>query len=259
VIDFHDRVAVVSGVGPGLGRDLALTFARAGADIVLLSRTASYLEEVAVEVEQTGRKALCVPADITSSDDCERVAAEAVGMFGHIDAIVHNAYVGLPFERLEDADIEVWRTMMDVNTFGALRLTQAALPAMKERGGAIVFINTQQIRRVFEARGPYAISKAALFTAAQVLAKELGRYRIRVNSVVVGWMDGPPLQRYFDEIAARDGIPVAEQRAAVAAMNPLGVIPSCSDPANAALFLASDYAGSITGQSLDVNAGETCS
>jgi NAD(P)-dependent dehydrogenase (short-subunit alcohol dehydrogenase family) len=257
-ISFAGRTALVSGIGPGLGRELALRFARAGADVVLAARTASYLDEVAAEVEALGRVAVPVPADITNAEDCARIAQVALAATGRIDAVVHNAYVGLPFTRFEDADLAQWRAMMDVNTFGALRVTQAVLPALRAQGGSVVFINTQQIRRVFASRGSYAVSKAALFTAAQVLAKELGPDRIRVNSVVVGWMDGPPLQGYFESVAASDGgASVAEQRAQVEATNPLGMIPGSVDAASAALFLASDLAAAITGQSLDVNAGET--
>jgi NAD(P)-dependent dehydrogenase (short-subunit alcohol dehydrogenase family) len=236
-----------------------LRFAAAGADVVLAARTASYLDEVATEVEALGRVAVPVPADITSAADCARIAETALATTGRIDVVVHNAYVGLPFARFEDSDLAQWRSMMDVNTFGALRVTQAVLPALRVRGGAVVFINTQQIRRVFASRGSYAISKAALFTAAQVLAKELGPDRIRVNSVVVGWMDGPPLQGYFESVAAGGGASVAEQRAQVESTNPLALIPSSADPAGATLFLASDLAAAVTGQSLDVNAGETFS
>lgn len=258
-ISFAGRTALVSGIGPGLGRELALRFASAGADVVLAARTQSYLDEVAAEVDALGKVAVAVPADITNAKDCAGIAQAALAATGRIDVVVHNAYVGLPFTRFEDADLTQWRSMMDVNTFGALRVTQAVLPALRVRGGSVVFINTQQIRRVFASRGSYAISKAALFTAGQVLAKELGPDGIRVNSVVVGWMDGPPLQGYFNSVAADGGATVAEQRAQVESTNPLGLIPGSADAAGAALFLASDLAAAITGQSLDVNAGETMS
>jgi NAD(P)-dependent dehydrogenase (short-subunit alcohol dehydrogenase family) len=122
-------------------------------------------------------------------------------------------------------------------------------------GGSIVFINSMVIRKILPNQGGYAASKGALMTAAQVLAKELGPHRIRVNSVVPGWMWGPSVEGWF-EMRAKQGPSVQEQYDAIAKDIPLGMIPPDDDVANAVVFFASDLSAVVTGQSLDVNGGE---
>ncbi len=188
-----DRVAIVSGVGPGLGRHVALALAREGAHVVLAARTAARLEEVAAEVQSAGRRALCIPTDIASREQCERLAAAAQQGFGRIDVLVHNAFRGGPEPPAAEADLEDWRKTFEINVFGSMLLTQAVVPHMREAGGgSIVFVNSMSMRVIQPGFGGYAASKGALMVVAQTLAKELGPYRIRVNSVVPGYIWAPP-------------------------------------------------------------------
>ena len=252
-----DKVAIVSGVGPGLGHQIALAFAREGADVVLGARTESYLDEVAAKIEATGRRALAVPTNIVKPDACARIVAEAVEKFGRVDCLVNCAFRPDPFQRFEDVDLEIWRKIFDVNVFGTLQLTQAVLPQMKAQGGgSIVFISSMSMRKIRPAEGGYAASKGALMTAAQVLAKELGPYKIRVNSVVPGWMLGPPVEMYLEFAAAGNGTSREEEYAKIVAEIPLGAIPPDEECANAVVFFASDLSAVVTGQALDVNGGE---
>lgn len=251
------KVAVVSGVGPGLGREVALAMAREGAHVVLGARNQSRLDAVAAEVAALGGRAVPVPADVTDPAQAQRLVAAGLEAFGRLDVLVSNAFVPDVFQPFESVDLETWRRIMDVNCFGALRVAQAAVPHMREGGGgAIVFVGSMIVRKPLPRQGGYAVSKAALMTAAHVLAKELGPYNIRVNSVVPGWMWGPSVEGYFQAVAARTGRSVEEQYAEVAKDIPLGVIPTDEDCANAVVFLASDLAAAVTGQSLDVNGGE---
>jgi NAD(P)-dependent dehydrogenase (short-subunit alcohol dehydrogenase family) len=138
----------------------------------------------------------------------------------------------------------------------SLQLTKEVIAPMKAQGGgSIVFINSMIIRKILPYQGGYAASKGALMTAAQVLAKELGPHRIRVNSVVPGWMWGPSVEGLF-EMRAKGGPSVQEQYDTIAKDIPLGVIPPDDDVANAVVFFASDMSAVVTGQSLDVNGGE---
>jgi NAD(P)-dependent dehydrogenase (short-subunit alcohol dehydrogenase family) len=252
-----DKTAIVSGVGPGLGKEIALAFAREGADVALGARTESYLEEVRGEIEALGRRAVHARTDITDQDQCDALVAAAIEAFGHLDVLAHNAFAPDVFQLFEDVDLGAWRQIMDVNLFGSLQLTKAALPAMKEQGsGSIVFVNSMIIRKVLPLQGGYATSKGALMTAAQVLAKELGPHGIRVNSIVPGWMWGPNVQGYFSMMESQTGKSVQEQYDEVASQIALGEIPPDEDCANAAVFFASDLSRVITGQSLDVNGGE---
>ena len=251
------KVAIVSGVGPGLGREIALEFAREGADVALGARTESYLREVAAEVEALGRRAIAVPTDITDQDHCNRLVDATVDGFGGVDVVVHNAFASSKFRTFEDADLRDWRAVMDVNLFGSLQLTKSVLPAMKARGGgSIVFVNSMIVRKPLPTQGSYATSKGALMTAAQILAKELGVYGIRVNSMVPGWMMGPAVDGYFALMERTTGATPQETYDSVAAEIALGTIPTDDDCAKVAVFLASDLSSAMTGQSVDVNGGE---
>jgi len=252
-----DKVAIVSGVGPGLGKEIALAFAREGADVALGARTESYLREVQGDIESLGRRAVYAPTDITDQAQCDRLVQETVDALGRVDVLVHNAFAPDAFQLFEDVDLAAWRHIMDVNLFGSLQLTKPVIPHMKEQGGgSIVFVNSMIIRKVLAYQGGYATSKGALMTAAQVLAKELGPHGIRVNSIVPGWMWGPSVEGYFAMQEKTTGKSVQEQYDEVASQIALGEIPPDDDCANAAVFFASDLSSVITGQSLDVNGGE---
>jgi NAD(P)-dependent dehydrogenase (short-subunit alcohol dehydrogenase family) len=252
-----EKVCIVSGVGPGLGKEIALAFAREGADVALGARTESYLKEVQAEVEALGRRAVSVPTDITKVDECRRLVDATVAELGRLDVLVNNAFMSDPFERFEDVDLAKWRRIMDVNLFGSLELTHATIPVMKQQGsGSIVFVNSMIMRKVLPIQGGYATSKGALLTAAQALAKELGPHGIRVNSIVPGWMWGPSVEGYFKMMEAQTGKSMQESYDEIASQIPLGEIPPDEDCANAAVFFASELSSVITGQALDVNGGE---
>jgi NAD(P)-dependent dehydrogenase (short-subunit alcohol dehydrogenase family) len=250
------KVVIVSGVGPGLGREIAVALAREGAAVVMGARTEPYLEEVASDIERSGGRVRYARTDITDVDQCQGLVASALRAFGRVDCLVNNAFRFDAFQAFEDVDLAEWRRIFDVNVFGSLQLTKQVVPPMKAQGGgSIVFINSMIIRKILPRQGGYAASKAALMTAAQVLAKELGPYHIRVNSVVPGWMWGPSVEGWFQARAAR-GVSVQEQYDAIARDIPLGIIPTDDDCAKAVVFFASDLSAVVTGQSLDVNGGE---
>ena len=117
-------VMVVSGIGPGLGRSIALQAARAGADVVLAARTAARIEEVAGEVTALGRRALAVPADITDQDSAAGVMEAALAEFGRVDTLVNNAFAIPPLTSLAEADLDAIRQAFDTNVVGTLRMTR---------------------------------------------------------------------------------------------------------------------------------------
>lgn len=252
----EDRVAIVSGIGPGMGRDISLAFAREGAHLVLGARTEAMLEKVAAEVEALGRRAVWRPTDIADEAQCLALAEAARRKLGRIDVLVNNAFVQPPFETIEDNALETWRTAFEVNVFGTLAMTKAVIPAMKEqRSGSIVFVNSMSMRRIQPLFGAYAATKAALLSASRTLARELGGFGIRVNSVVPGYIWGPSLEWYFGELAKQQGCTPEEVYAGVASETCLNHIPTSAEIAGAVVFLASDLSRVVTGQALDVNAG----
>lgn len=252
----QNRVAIVSGIGPGMGRDISLAFAEQGADLVLAGRTPSKLEELAREIEALGRSALCVVTDITQQADCLNLVQKAKERYRHIDVLVNNAFHPSDFAFFEKDDIDNYRTPIEVNTLGTLRLTQAVLPVMKaQRRGSIIMINSMVIRDVLPTMTAYAVSKAGLMAATQGIAREVGRYGIRVNSVVPGYIWGESLETYFKMQASQRGVDPKVVYDETAVHTALGKIPDSKEIAGAVVFFASDLACAVTGQALDVNGG----
>lgn len=247
------KTVVVSGVGAGLGRETALAAARDGANVVLGARTEANLKSVASEI---GARAAYAVTDITSAEDCTELIGVALEKFGAVDAVIHVAAKEDVFGGLDGADLEAWRAMLDVNVIGTMRLTQAALPALSVRGGSVVIIGTQAAFSPTLPQAAYATSKGALHAAMFSLARELGPRKIRVNTVVPGWMWGPNVELYVKWTAQSRGITEDEVKAELAAKTALNEIAEDADVAEAAVFFASDRARMLTGQTLFVNGGE---
>jgi NAD(P)-dependent dehydrogenase (short-subunit alcohol dehydrogenase family) len=249
-------VVVVSGVGPDLGRSIALRCARAGADLVLAARTAARLDEVAKEVTALGRRAAVIPADITDETSAAGLAEAAVAAFGRVDTLIHNAFVIPPMTSLAEADLGTFRKAYETNVMAALNLTRLLTPALAEHDGSVVMINSAVLRHSRVTFGGYKMSKSALLALAQSLATELGPQGIRVNSVAPGWIWGGTLQWYFGHLADQRGVPRQVVYDETAATTDLRRLPEPDEVADAVVFLASPMARAITGQCLDVNCGE---
>jgi NAD(P)-dependent dehydrogenase (short-subunit alcohol dehydrogenase family) len=253
----HGKVCIVSGVGPGLGRQAARAFATHGAHLVLSARRQSSLSEVASEVREMGARALTVPTDITDPEQCAQLIIRATEEFGGVDVLVNNAFRFDAFQSFETVDLALWRKIMDVNLFGSLQMTRAALPAMKERGGgSVVIVASMVALRPQPLQGGYAISKGALLTATRVLAFELGPSGVRVNAVVPGWMSGPSVDVYVQMTSEARGVSAHAIIDELNARVPLGRIPSDEEVAGSIVYLASDLSSAMTGQAIDTNGGE---
>ncbi|MEU6604934.1 SDR family oxidoreductase [Streptomyces shenzhenensis] len=252
------KTVVVSGVGAGLGHRVAAAVVRDGGNAVLGARTEANLAKSAAEIDPAGGHTAYRATDITDEGQCGALAELARERFGRIDAVVHVAALDSYFGGLADADFATWQSVLDVNLLGTLRMTRACLPALKAGGGSVVFIGTQSAvaapSQVQQAA--YAASKGALTSAMYSLARELGPHRIRVNTVLPGWMWGPPVQAYVRFTARTEQVPEAEVLGRLTDRMALPEPATDGDVADAAVFLASDRARAITGQSLLVNAGE---
>jgi NAD(P)-dependent dehydrogenase (short-subunit alcohol dehydrogenase family) len=253
----RDRVVIVTGVGPGMGRKLALLLADEGAKVAVSARNTGFVAEVVREIEAKGGAAIGVPTDVSDMAQCENLAARTLEAFGRIDGLVNSAYAHNDFLPFEDRDLAVWQANMDVTYFGALRMVKAVLPAMKAQGqGAIVNVSTKSSLKMVPGEGDYGTAKGALNAGTRQLATELGKYGIRVNAARMGWMWGVPVERALEHRAAQRGLTMDEIKANVVSQIPLGRIPTDEECARAVVFLLSDYASAITGAALDVNGGE---
>lgn len=252
----QDKVVVVSGIGPGLGRAIATQCAKAGADVVLAARTESRLAEVAKEVEAIGRRAVAVPTDINDEAAVTNLVAVARETFGRVDTLVNNAFAIPPITDLAEVDLDQVRAGFETNVLAALRLTRMFVPALAETGGSVVMINSAVLRHSRRTFGPYKMAKSSLLALAQSLATELGPQGIRVNTVAPGYIWADNLKWYFNYLAQQRGITSEEVYAETASTIDLRKLPEPDEIADAVVFFASAMARAITGACLDVNCGE---
>lgn len=251
-----DKVVVVSGIGPGLGRSIALQSAKQGADLVLVSRTKERLDAVAAEVLALGRRALVVPTDINDDAASEDLRAATLAEFGRVDVLVNNAFAIPPLKPLLAVDFDDVRASFETNVFAALRLSRLFAPHLETTQGAIVMINSSVLRHSGLPYGPYKMTKASLLAMAQAMATELGPRGIRVNSVAPGWIYAEMVQALFDYQAGKRGVDAQVIYDETAAACDLRRLPVPDSIADAVVFMASEMARDITGHCLDVNAGE---
>ena len=247
---------VVAGVGPGLGREIVAIALREGASVMMGARREENLAAVAAELDPSGERVAWQRTDITDPAACQALVDGAVEQFGRLDSVVNCAALDTVFGGLEGADFEAWRQTFDVNLFGTLQVCTAAIPQLKRRGGAIVFIGSQANYWPQLMQMAYTSSKGALTSAMYYLAKELGPSKIRVNTVVPTWMWGPPVEAYVDMTAKSTGVSREEVIAGITKNMPLGEIPADEDVAEVVVFFASDRARMVSGQAIFVNAGE---
>jgi NAD(P)-dependent dehydrogenase (short-subunit alcohol dehydrogenase family) len=251
------KVAVVTGVGPGVGRSIAVGFARHGVDVVLAARQQSRLESVAEEIRRLGREPVAIPTDITQPTACQDLIRAAVERFGGVDFLVQNAHHEGDWTPVAEADVDSWRSIFDVNLYGALYLVKAAVPAMHARGGgAIVLVNSGSLVSTPPALGAYTASKAALAAMARTLAVEVGQWGIRVNGVLLGGVEGENILHAAKWQAAAGGVTPAEWLEKRKASLPLRFMPTPDQCADTVLFFCSDLAAAVTGQHLSVNSGQ---
>ena len=251
-----DKVVVISGVGPALGTTLARRCAEEGADLVLAARTVERLEDVAGQVRTLGRRALAVGTDITDDQQVADLVATSVAEFGKVDVLINNAFRVPSMKPFADTTFEHIRETVELTVLGALRLIQGFTPALTESKGSVVNVNSMVVRHSDPKQGAYKLAKSALLAMSQSLASELGGAGIRVNSVLPGYIWGGTLQGYFEHQATKYGTTVEQIYQAAAANSDLKKLPTEDEVASAILFMASDLASGITGQTLDVNCGE---
>ncbi len=240
------KVALVTGAQQGIGRGIALAFAREGADVgvnYLDDRGAA--EKVAQEIQTAGRRAVLVRADVAQARDAQAMIAQVLAELGGLDVLVNNAgvYPRVPFLEMREID---WDLVLDVNLKGGFFCAQAAARVMIAGGrrGSVINLASQAIRGAV--RGVhYSASKGGVVAMTRAMALELAPRGIRVNAIAPGLTDTAQ-PRYGNS---------EEELAAMATAVPLGRMAQPDDIASVAVFLASDDARHVTGQTVHVNGG----
>jgi len=240
------RVAIVTGASRGIGRAIALGFAEAGADVVVCSRTLPDLEKVAEEIRALGRRSLAVTADIAIKSEVDNLMQKTVEHFGTIDILVNNAAINVMRPLIELRE-DGWDKVMNVGLKGYFLCSQAAAKVMIERkSGNIINMASAAAAKANPTLGAYSISKAGVVMLTRVLAVDLARHNIRVNAIgpsIVRTEFSQPLWSNPDALKS------------IEAQVPLGRIAETGDIVGIALFLSSDLAGYITGQTIYVDGG----
>lgn len=255
-MEFENKVAVVTGGGRGLGRDVSIRLAQQGATVILTGRTEEPLESTKKMIEAEGGRAEVYVGDMADDDTVQSIAASVADTFGQIDVLVNNAAIGGPSAPTWELNVEDWQETLQINTTGPFLTCRAFLPAMiKRKSGSIVFVGSMTGKRPLLNRSAYATSKIALVGLARTLAWELGPHDIRVNMVSPGPMEGERMKWVLQKQAQEQGITDAEARDRLTAQSPFGRFVDTADVVNAILYFASDRAGSTTGEDLNVSAG----
>ncbi|QQX89146.1 SDR family oxidoreductase (plasmid) [Cupriavidus necator] len=243
------KVALISGAGTGIGAATAARFAAEGAKVMLCGRREAPLRAVAEEIRSHGGEAAWIQADVTIEADVERAVAHTVAHFGGLHVMVNNA-VNYTWGMLDEVSTEAWRQCLcgslDVAFFG----TRAALRVMKAAGGGAI-VNLGSVVGLLGSPGlsAYGAAKAGVLNFSRAVALEGAAHNVRVNVVIPGvvWSEG-----------TREALASEEIARGTARSVPLGRVGEPHEVADAILFLASDEASYITGQSLIVDGGKTC-
>jgi NAD(P)-dependent dehydrogenase (short-subunit alcohol dehydrogenase family) len=256
----QDKVVVLSGVGPGLGRALGEEAARLGADLVLVSRTEKRLQKMAEVVRSHGRRALVVPTDINDEEGRERLVEAALAEFGRVDCLINNAFAIPPMDPITTLKLDGLRAAQETNVFAPLRLSALFADALAESpekpGGSIIMINSCVVYSSQPEYSGYKLSKGTLKHLASSLATELGPRGIRVNSVAPSYIYEDVNKAYFDWLASEAGTTHEEIYRQKAEPTDLKRLATPDEVARAALFFASDLASCVTGTMLNVDCGE---
>jgi len=245
-MDLTDRVAIVTGSARGIGRAIALKLAGVGANVVVndIAAAADSLEKTAEEIRALGRQALAVTADVSSPEDVIRLVEAATSNFNRIDILVNNAGVTRDqlIMRMSDED---WDTVLNIDLKSAFLCTRGVLRHMlRQRWGRIISIASVVGIIGNAGQANYASAKAGVIGLTKSIAKEVGSRGITVNAIAPGFIESRMTEQ-LDE----------KQRQALLEHIPLGSIGTPQDVAEAVAFLASEEAGYITGQVLNVDGG----
>ncbi|TLD69321.1 glucose 1-dehydrogenase [Phragmitibacter flavus] len=242
-----NKVALVTGASKGIGAAIAKHLAAAGASVAVnYASSKTGADQVVAEITAAGGKAVAVQGDLAKPEDITRLVAETVAAFGKIDILVNNAGV-YEFGPLEDITPEHFHRQFDVNVLGLLLTTQEAVKHFPETGGSVINIGSTITSVKFATTAVYTGTKAAVDVITSVLSKELGARKIRVNSVNPGMVE--------TEGTHTAGVIGSDMEKNVVATTLLGRIGQPDDIAKVVTFIASDDAGWITGELLNVNGG----
>jgi len=255
--ELKDKVAIITGGGYGIGKEIALAYARAGARIMIAARSLKPMQETVKALKKLGAAAALVETDVSKEAHCAKMAEETRKAFGgRIDILVNNAGISGPTKRITDMSLAEWQETIDIDLTGTWLATRAVLPTMDaQRSGLVLNISSGAGRRGFPMRSPYAAAKWAMIGLTQTVAGEWGARGIRCNCICPGAIEGERIERVMRARADALKVPYEQVRAQFVSQSAMNRMATEAEVARVSLFLVSDAAAGMTGQTLNVDAG----
>jgi NAD(P)-dependent dehydrogenase (short-subunit alcohol dehydrogenase family) len=252
-----NKVALITGSGRGIGRAIALLFARQGAKIFLTARTEAELSSTAELINAAGGKANFVTADLTQQQDCKKLATAVLAKFGRVDILVNNAGHYGPVVPVEEYPMEEFDKVIAVHLRAAFLLSKLLLPQMYERkSGVILNISSLSAKSAFGWGSAYAAAKAGLLGLTRVMAAEASKQGVRVNAICPGPVTETSMSKELgNTLAQKLGVSPEEQLQGFLSTLLQGRGQTADEIAQAALFLCSDMSSAMVGQSINVDGG----
>jgi NAD(P)-dependent dehydrogenase (short-subunit alcohol dehydrogenase family) len=244
------KVALITGAASGIGAGIAELFAESGYAVAAVDIDGEGVQRMARKLSAHAR-AIAIPADIGVQDQAQAAVAAVIREFGNLSVLVNNAGIEVS-GAVTDLDVTQWDRQIAVNLRGAFLMSRYSIPAMRERGSAIIHISSVHAFVSWAGSAAYDATKAGLLGLTRAMAIDHGPEGIRVNAICPGYIDTPLMQKWLDSVSDRE----ATMRQ-VLGVHPVGRIGTPRDVAQAALFLASDAASFISGTCLVVDGGMT--
>ncbi|TCS82439.1 SDR family NAD(P)-dependent oxidoreductase [Tepidibacillus fermentans] len=246
LFNLEGKVAVITGSGKGIGKAIALGLADAGADVVVVARTQSDIDQTVLEIEQKGRKAIGISTDVKKKEEIERMVEQTLHTFGKIDILINNAGMNIRTPALEVSE-EEWELIIQTNMKSVFLASQAVGKHMVEqKHGSIINISSVAGHVALRTGVAYAATKAGIIQMTKTLALEWGKYNVRVNAIAPWYFKTPLTEKlltnkeYYDEVISR---------------TPLRRVGDVKELVGPAVFLASDASSYVTGHTIFVDGG----
>ena len=251
-----DKVAVITGAASGIGKEIAIRFAREGAKVVIADLNQKAADAAAAELDPAGRRALGVAMDVTIEDQVNAGIGKVIAKFGALDVLVSNAGIQI-VDPLVDFEFAKWKSLLSIHLDGAFLTTRAALRQMyKQNSGSIIYMGSVHSKEASMLKAPYVTAKHGLIGLAKVVAKEGAAHNVRANVICPGFVRTPLVDKQIPEQAKELGITEQEVIKNVMLKETVdGEFTTVEDVADVALFFAAFKSNALTGQSLVVSHG----
>jgi 3-hydroxybutyrate dehydrogenase len=253
----QDKVCIVTGAASGIGKEIALTYAKEGGKVAVLDMNRDAAEATAAGFRAAGLQAMATAADVTSEDQVNAAVAEVVAAWGGVDVLVSNAGIQI-VHPLEDFPYAEWKKMLAIHLDGAFLTTKACLPHMyaSGRGGSLIYMGSVHSKEASLLKAPYVTAKHGLIGLAKVMAKEGAKHGVRANVICPGFVRTPLVDKQIPEQAAALGMSEEDIIKKVMLKETVdGEFTTVQDVAEVALLFASFPSNALTGQSLIVSHG----